>query len=127
APAAPSVGDTIWIVRAIAAPPGWRVRPDPLEPGEAVTPLGEPAVARGPEGWVIRYPVAIWRPGITRLVLPPVWRFGPDARAAPAAPSRAPPPAPAARGGARRGGTARGRGGVAAAAAAGPRGPGDRR
>src|SRR5581483_9489406 len=55
APAAPSVGDTIWIVRAIAAPPGWRVRPDPLEPGEAVTPLGEPAVARGPEGWVIRY------------------------------------------------------------------------
>ncbi len=81
APAAPSVGDTIWIVRAIAAPPGWRVRPDPLEPGEAVTPLGEPAVARGPEGWVIRYPVAIWRPGITRLVLPPVWRFGPDGRA----------------------------------------------
>jgi hypothetical protein len=81
APARPTVGDTIWIARVIATPPGWRLRPGRLELGDAVTPLGDPAVARVPEGWVVRYPVAIWRPGPTRLVLPPVWRLGPDGRA----------------------------------------------
>jgi hypothetical protein len=81
APARPTVGDTIWIARVIATPPGWRVRPGRLEPGEAVTPLGDPATARVPEGWVVRYPVAIWHPGPNHLGLPPVWRLGPDGRA----------------------------------------------
>src|SRR6266446_7419900 len=52
-PPRPTVGDTIWLAREVAAPAGWRVRPGKLESTDQVEPLGDPAVLRTPGGWVI--------------------------------------------------------------------------
>ena len=79
-PAAPTVGDTIWLEREIPLPAGWQVRAGQLEPREDVEPLGDPAVLRSPAGWVVRYGVAVWTPGSHTLALPPLWRIGPDGR-----------------------------------------------
>ncbi len=79
-PAAPTVGDTIWLEREIPLPAGWQVRAGQLEPREDVEPLGDPAVLRSPGGWVVRYGVAVWTPGSHTLALPPLWRIGPDGR-----------------------------------------------
>ena len=79
-PAAPTVGDTIWLEREVPLPAGWQVRAGQLEPREDVEPLGDPAVLRSPAGWVVRYGVAVWTPGSHTLALPPLWRIGPDGR-----------------------------------------------
>ncbi|HEX4574153.1 MAG TPA: hypothetical protein VH158_03420 [Gemmatimonadales bacterium] len=80
-PARPTVGDTVWLERAIAVPPGWRVRAARLEVTADLEPLGDPAVLASATGWVVRYPVVAWTPGAHRLAVPPVWRLGPDGRA----------------------------------------------
>jgi hypothetical protein len=80
-PAHPTVGDTVWLERAIAVPPGWRVRAGTLEATEAVEPLANPSVRPVPGGWLVRYPIVAWRPGAQPVVLPPLWRLGPDGRA----------------------------------------------
>jgi hypothetical protein len=80
-PARPTVGDTIWLQRSISVPGGWQVRAGKLEPTAEIEPLGDPAVLRSPDGWVVRYPVVAWAPGTHRVALPPVWRLGPDGRA----------------------------------------------
>jgi hypothetical protein len=80
-PPSPTVGDTIWLVRALAVPPAWQVRAGKLEPTEDVEPLTEPSVRRVAGAWVVRYAVAAWKPGAHRLALPPIWRLGPDGRA----------------------------------------------
>ena len=77
-PATPTVGDTIWLVRALTVPAGWQVRAGKLEPTEDVEPLAEPSVRRVAGTWVVRYAVAAWKPGVHRLALPPIWRLGPD-------------------------------------------------
>jgi hypothetical protein len=81
APARPTVGDTVWLEREVGVPAGWQIRAGKLESSEAVEPLADPAVLRSPDGWVVRYTVVAWRPGIARLTLPPIWRLGPDGRA----------------------------------------------
>jgi len=75
------VGDTVWLERAVDAPPGWRVRAGKLEATAEIEPLGDPAVLRSSDGWLVRYPVVAWSPGAQRLELPPIWRLGPDGRA----------------------------------------------
>src|SRR5947208_9161504 len=80
-PTAPTVGDTIWLERALAVPTGWQVRAGKLEATEAIEPLADPAVRRSAAGWVVRYAVVAWKPGAHRLALPPLWRLGPDGRA----------------------------------------------
>lgn len=80
-PARPTVGDTIWLVREVTLPAGWRLRAGTLEATEAVEPLGEAALARTPTGWLVRYPVVAWAPGTHHVPLPPLWRLGPDGRA----------------------------------------------
>src|SRR5438876_794487 len=80
-PPAPTVGDTIWLERALAVPSGWQVRAGKLEATEAIEPLADPAVRRSPGGWVVRYAVVAWTPGAHKLALPPVWLLGPDGRA----------------------------------------------
>src|SRR5207245_5712595 len=56
-PAAPTVGDTIWLERSLVVPPGWQVRAGKLVAAEDVEPLADPAVLRSPNGWVVRYTV----------------------------------------------------------------------
>ncbi len=75
------MGDTVWLERAVDAPPGWRVRAGKLEATAEIEPLGDPAVLRSSDGWLVRYPVVAWSPGAQRLELPPIWRLGPDGRA----------------------------------------------
>jgi hypothetical protein len=77
-PANPTVGDTIWLVRALTVPAGWQVRAGKLEPTEDVEPLTEPSVRGVAGAWVVRYALAAWKPGAHRLALPPIWRLGPD-------------------------------------------------
>jgi hypothetical protein len=81
APARPTVGDTVSLEREIAVPAGWQIRAGKVDPSDAVEPLADPAVLRSPNGWVVRYDVVAWKPGIQRLALPPIWRLGPDGRA----------------------------------------------
>ena len=80
-PPAPTVGDTIWLERALAVPSGWQVRAGKLEATEAIEPLADPAVRRSPGGWVVRYALVAWKPGAHKLALPPLWLLGPDGRA----------------------------------------------
>jgi len=80
-PPGPTVGDTIWLERAIAVPAGWQVRAGKLDATEAVEPLADPAVLRSAGGWVVRYAVVAWKPGVHKLGLPPLWLLGPDGRA----------------------------------------------
>ncbi len=77
-PASPTVGDTIWLVRAFTVPAGWQVRAGKLDPTEDVEPLTEPSVRRVAGAWVVRYALAAWKPGAHRLALPPIWRLGPE-------------------------------------------------
>jgi len=80
-PPSPTVGDTVWVERVVSLPLGWRVRPARLEDGRDVQPLGEPEMTRVAGGWQLRYPVTAWAPGAQTLVLPALWRLGPDGRA----------------------------------------------
>jgi hypothetical protein len=80
-PAAPTVGDTIWLERAVAAPAGWQVRPGKLEAREAIEPLADPTMRRSAAGWLVRYAVVAWKPGAHKLTLAPLWLLGPDGRA----------------------------------------------
>ncbi|HEY6808860.1 MAG TPA: hypothetical protein VI160_08725 [Gemmatimonadales bacterium] len=80
-PARATVGDTVWLVRAVAVPAGWRVRAGKLESGGDVEPLGDPVVITTGDGAEIRYPVTSWSAGPHDLALPAVWRLGPDGRA----------------------------------------------
>lgn len=80
-PAAPTVGDTIWLEREIGVPAGWQVRAGKASPTDAVEPLAEPAVLRSPGGWTVRYAVVAWKPGVQRLALPPIWRLASDGHA----------------------------------------------
>jgi len=80
-PPRPSVGDTVWLERVVAAPAGWRVRPGRLPTGENYEPLSDPLVVRHASGWLVRYAVVIWSPGTVSLAPPPVWRLGPGGEA----------------------------------------------
>lgn len=82
-PARPTVGDTVWLERFVAAPPGWRVQAAKAEPtAEAVVePVGDPVVLRAPKGWVVRYPVVAWIPALRWVLPPPIVRWGPGNRA----------------------------------------------
>jgi len=77
-PERPTVGDTVWIAWAVAAPAGWRVRPSVLAGDAELTPLGDPIATRTADGWVVRYPVALWTPGPATVRLPTLWRAAPD-------------------------------------------------
>jgi len=80
-PPAPTVGDTIWLERALAVPAGWQVRAGKLDATEAIEPLADAAVRRTTSGWVVRYAVVAWKPGVHKLALPQLWLLGPDGRA----------------------------------------------
>ncbi|MGH7529660.1 MAG: hypothetical protein ACREMN_04695, partial [Gemmatimonadales bacterium] len=83
APARPTVGDTIRLERVVAAPPGWRVRAQPLAPGSELEPLGDPVILSvpGATSWLVRYPVTAWVPGTLTVTMPPLWRLGPEGTA----------------------------------------------
>lgn len=77
-PAGPLVGDTVWIEREITAPAGSLLRPLPWDPGDAASLLGPPEVIARAGGWLLRYPMAFWRAGDHRLVIPGPLVIQPD-------------------------------------------------
>lgn len=80
-PARPTVGDTVWLERLVAAPAGWRVRPGRFESTDAAEPLTDPVTLRHESGWLVRYGIVVWNTGSVRLTLPPIWRLGPGGEA----------------------------------------------
>lgn len=81
-PAAPTVGDTIWVERTIEAARGWVVRPGPWETGgEVVEPLGPVVTVVEGAAVIVRYPLVAWEAGSHTLVPPPTWRVGPAGEA----------------------------------------------
>ncbi len=80
-PPHPTVGDTIWLERGVTLPPGWRLRPSKLELTGDVESLGDAALLRATDGWIVRYPIVAWSPGSHTLALPPLWRLAPDGHA----------------------------------------------
>jgi hypothetical protein len=80
-PPQPRVGDTVWVERGVVAPRGWQVRAGKLDATAQLEPLSDGTVAQGPAGWVVRYAVVAWKPGLHTLRLPPIWRVGPNGRA----------------------------------------------
>ena len=74
----PQVGDTIWLVRTIAAPSGRVVRVAPWSPEGAVEALGPGLlVARG-DSVEVRYPAVGWLPGSHAVEVPGPVLVSPD-------------------------------------------------
>jgi hypothetical protein len=75
-PPRPTVGDTVWVARHVTVPAAWRVRAGKFEDADEVGSLGDAAVLRAPDGWVIRYPVVVWVTGGRTIAMPPggAWR-----------------------------------------------------
>jgi hypothetical protein len=67
---APTVGDTIWLVRTIAVPPGSAVRPAAWNPTGDVETLGPPRVTPRGDSVEIAYPVVVWLPGTRDVEVP---------------------------------------------------------
>jgi len=59
----PTVGDTLWLGRAVAVPAGHVVRAADWEPPEPIELLGPPRVVVTGDSAEISYPVVLWRPG----------------------------------------------------------------
>jgi len=67
---APTVGDTVWIERAVNVPAGISVRPRPIASSELLDPLAAPHVVLRENDQVIRYPVVFWRAGSHSVDIP---------------------------------------------------------
>jgi len=62
-PKGPTVGDTIWVGRTIAVPPGHVVRASPWSLSGPVELLGQPQVIVAGDSATVRYPLVAWDPG----------------------------------------------------------------
>lgn len=67
---APTVGDTVWLERAVNVGAGLSVRPRPIPPSELLDPLAPPHVVVRERDQVIRYPVVFWRAGLHAVEIP---------------------------------------------------------
>ena len=76
--AAPSVGDTIWVRRAVLVPAGHTVRAADWEPADPLQLLGRARVVVTGDSADIAYPVVVWRPGLHTVDLPGPLLLGPD-------------------------------------------------
>ncbi|HET8622833.1 MAG TPA: hypothetical protein VFM14_04675 [Gemmatimonadales bacterium] len=68
--ALPSVGDTIWVRRAVAAPAGWTVRAPEWTLTGVVELLGRAHVVRRGDSAEVAWPVTAWAPGEHLITVP---------------------------------------------------------
>jgi hypothetical protein len=73
----PTVGDTVWLSRTVALPPGHVVRAPDWDPADPIEPLGRPRVVVTGDSAEIAYPVVVWRPGQHLIDLPGPLLLGP--------------------------------------------------
>jgi hypothetical protein len=76
----PTVGDTVWLTRTIAVPPGHVVRPSDWDPADPVELLGRPRVEMTGDSARISYPTVIWMPGPLQVEMPGPLLLGPGGR-----------------------------------------------
>lgn len=74
----PQVGDTVWLVRTIAAPAGRVVRVAPWNPEGAVEALGPGILVRRGDSLDVRYPAVGWLPGSHAVEVPGPVLVSPD-------------------------------------------------
>lgn len=74
----PQVGDTVWLVRAIAAPAGRLVRVAPWNPEGAVEALGPGILVTRGDSVEVRYPAVAWLPGSHTVEVPGPVLVSPD-------------------------------------------------
>jgi len=67
---APTVGDTIWLVRTVPVPSGSAVRPAPWNPTGDLETLGPPRVTLRGDSVEIAYPVVVWLAGSRTVEVP---------------------------------------------------------
>lgn len=67
---APTVGDTIWLVRTVAVPSGSAVRPASWNPTGDLETLGPPRVTNRGDSVEIAYPVVVWLAGSRTVDVP---------------------------------------------------------
>jgi hypothetical protein len=65
-----TVGDTVWIERAVGSVGGAILRPQAWTVGDLGQQLGPPVVLHGSEGAVVRYALVLWYPGEHVLTMP---------------------------------------------------------
>jgi hypothetical protein len=73
----PTVGDTVWLSRSVAVPPGYVVRPADWDPGDPIEVLGRARVVLAGDSARITYPVVVWQPGPQVIELPGPLLLGP--------------------------------------------------
>jgi hypothetical protein len=73
----PTVGDTVWLSRTIAVPPGYVVRAADWDPADPIELLGRPRVVLAGDSAQITYPVVVWQPGAQLVELPGPLLLGP--------------------------------------------------
>lgn len=79
-PDAPTVGDTVRLVRRIASPPGVQARLRSLDPSPAIEPLAGPEASYAAGSLTIIYTVAAFEPGTHGLTMPVAELLHPDGR-----------------------------------------------
>jgi hypothetical protein len=75
--AGPTVGDTVWLSRTIAVPPGYVVRAADWDPADPIELLGRPRVVVAGDSAQVTYPVVVWQPGTQLIELPGPLLLGP--------------------------------------------------
>ncbi|HEX5387592.1 MAG TPA: hypothetical protein VFW66_12875 [Gemmatimonadales bacterium] len=65
-----TVGDTFWVQRTVAVPPGREVRAADWKPADPLEVLGSPRVTLRGDSAVVAYPVTVWMPGEHTVPVP---------------------------------------------------------
>lgn len=73
----PTVGDTVWLSRTVAVPPGYVVRAADWDPADPIELLGSPRVVIAGDSAEITYPVVVWSAGAHVVELPGPLLLGP--------------------------------------------------
>ncbi len=76
----PTVGDTIWLTRDVAVPPGAEVRAAVWEPEGSISLLGKPEVRRSGGTATVAYPAVAWTAGTQTIEVPGPIIIGHDGR-----------------------------------------------
>jgi hypothetical protein len=78
APQLPTVGDTVWVRRAVRLPPRYTARAAQWEPEGDIQLLGRPELTVRGDSAVVRYPLVAWAPGTHTVQVPSPILLGPD-------------------------------------------------
>jgi hypothetical protein len=73
----PSVGDTVWLSRTVAVPPGYVVRAADWDAADPIEVLGRARVVLAGDSAQITYPVVVWQPGQQVIEMPGPLLLGP--------------------------------------------------